>query len=362
MRKRYCAVLLISLTVLLSGCYNFGPGRVPGAQYGYTEAVARSADEQMLLNLVRLRYQRVPVFLALTSVLTQYSYLGSIGVAGESGSELGKSLWSVGGRAGVAYAERPTFTFSPLAGEEFAKQLLRPIPAHKLFSLVQSGWPPERLLMMGMVQINHLENLPFNRPPNSKEIQELRSFHRVVELILDLDRRHALELYLDEAVTPPVRYLVLDPDADAEAPALVDEFKSTLRLDPQRDVFRVTDRLPGRKPGEIVIRLRSFLGLMGYVARGVEVPEPHVKEERVLMLGSWLDNETREFIFPMHVYTEADEPESAFVRVRYQDHWFYLKHSDHRSKRAFGLLTYLFQLQAPTPSTRGPILTLPAGG
>ena len=127
MRKRYCAVLLISLTVLLSGCYNFGPGRVAGAQYGYNEAVARSADEQMLLNLVRLRYQRVPVFLALTSVLTQYAYLGNIGVAGESGSELGKSLWSVGGRAGVAYAERPTFTFSLRRSQRSRPTAFRPM-------------------------------------------------------------------------------------------------------------------------------------------------------------------------------------------------------------------------------------------
>ena len=118
----------------------------------------------------------------------------------------------------------------------------------------------------------------------------------------------------------------------------------------------------GRKPDDIVIRLRSFLGLIGLVAQGVEVPEPHLKEDRAMAEVSRLHDRKRELIFPMQVYTETEEPEDSFVRVKYQAHWFYLKHSDHLSTRPFGLLTYLFQLQAPTPETADPILTFLAGG
>ena len=51
----------------------------------------------------------------------------------------------------------------------------------------------------------------------------------------------------------------------------------------------------------------------------------------------------------------------AFVAIRYDDHWFYIRHSDIPSKRAFGLITYLFRLQASSANLSAPLLTLPAG-
>ncbi len=362
MRRTFCTVFLLCLMVQFTACYNFGPARVPSARLGYNESVGRSANEQMLLNIVRLRYQHVPVFLQITSVLTQYTYAGQLGVEGETGSSLGFSLWSFGGDANVIYAERPTLTFTPLTGEQFAEHLLRPIIPGVLFSLVQSGWPPEQLLSMGLERLNHIQNLPFGRNPIPEHIEELRTFHRVVQMITELHRRQALEMQTDKTTEPPARRLILGPTTDPETQNLIDEFKSTLRLDPQRSVFQVTQRLAGRKPDEITIRVRSMLALMGYVAQGVEVPGLHIKEERAMKLVARGDDEALAVLFPLHVYSQPEEPEEAFVRVRFQDHWFYLKHSDHRSKRAFGLLTYLFQLQAPTPDTTGPMLTLPVGG
>ncbi len=38
------------------GCGSLGPGRVPGDNFNYNEAIAQSSREQMLLNLLRLRY------------------------------------------------------------------------------------------------------------------------------------------------------------------------------------------------------------------------------------------------------------------------------------------------------------------
>jgi hypothetical protein len=37
---------------------------VPPDRFDYNEALARSSKEQLLINLVRLRYDDVPVFLA----------------------------------------------------------------------------------------------------------------------------------------------------------------------------------------------------------------------------------------------------------------------------------------------------------
>jgi hypothetical protein len=108
-------------TLVPSGCAAFGPRHVSSDRFNYNEAVARSTREQMILNLVRLRYLEVPVLLTFSSVLTQYVYAGNVGV---SGTENLGGLDLVGGNAGLVYSERPTITYLPLGGQAFAAQML----------------------------------------------------------------------------------------------------------------------------------------------------------------------------------------------------------------------------------------------
>jgi hypothetical protein len=49
------------------------------------------------------------------------------------------------------------------------------------------------------------------------------------------------------------------------------------------------------------------------------------------------------------------------VAVQHQGYWFFIRQSDHRSKQAFSLLAYLFQMQAPQMKGAGPLLTVPTG-
>jgi hypothetical protein len=63
----------------------------------------------------------------------------------------------------------------------------------------------------------------------------------------------------------------------------------------------------------------------------------------------------------LRIHSQAEPPLDAFVAVKYADHWFYIPHSDHLSKQAFGLLVYLFQMQAPQVQGVGPLLTVPTG-
>ena len=94
--------------------------RIPVDRFDYNQAISQSASEQMLLNLVRLRYRDVPTFLAVSAVLTQYTYTSAVGVSGRSGIELAEPSWSVGGSANLRYIEWPTITYSPLNGREFS--------------------------------------------------------------------------------------------------------------------------------------------------------------------------------------------------------------------------------------------------
>ena len=95
---RYFLLIVLAL-LIVSGCAARGARRVPADRFNYNAAIAQSTREQMLLNIVRGRYLEVPVFLIVSSVLTQYEYDSSIGVGGSFGFG-GDSTNVIGGNNG----------------------------------------------------------------------------------------------------------------------------------------------------------------------------------------------------------------------------------------------------------------------
>jgi hypothetical protein len=346
----------VSLGVL-AGCRSFGAGRVPGDRFDYNQSIARSTNEQMLLNVVRLRYSEPPVFLALNSVLTQYIYSGSVGINGSSGATGGDPNWSAGGSADLLYIERPTITYTPLSGQEFAAQLIAPVPPELVFGLVESGWPPEHLLLMMVQRINNLQNVSFVPATPIEEEGKAKAFHEVVRLLVELARREAIEMETGE---DKARYLVFRENPDAATQALTDQLKDAIGLARDRSRFRVTSRKIQRGPDEVTVRVRSMLELMGFLARGVQIPPEHLEQDRAVRLAG-ADQALTAAAGPLRVASQEDPPEDAFVAIRHQGYWFFIRATDHQSKQAFGLLTNLFQMQAPQIQGAGPLLTVPTG-
>src|SRR5690348_7648773 len=56
-----------------AGCGGIGPSTINHDRFDYTEAIATSWKQQMLANIVKLRYGDTPVFLDVASVINQYS-------------------------------------------------------------------------------------------------------------------------------------------------------------------------------------------------------------------------------------------------------------------------------------------------
>jgi len=71
--------IVLTLAVSLSGCVGLGPGAIQGSRADYNVALRRTDDEQLLLNLVRLRYRDRPLFLEASSLTTQFTFGGTLG-------------------------------------------------------------------------------------------------------------------------------------------------------------------------------------------------------------------------------------------------------------------------------------------
>src|SRR5512139_1940349 len=108
LRRKGKWMLLASL-LLFAGCAGFGPTTVSRDRFDYTSAISDSWKRQMLFNMVKIRYGDAPVFLDLSSVISQYQISGQINLGAIFSSTPSNSPWSTTASVGGMgqYVDRP---------------------------------------------------------------------------------------------------------------------------------------------------------------------------------------------------------------------------------------------------------------
>lgn len=361
--------IVVAILLGVQGCDSLGSGRVPDDSFSYNAAIVQSGREQMLLNLVRIRYLESPLFLKISSVLTQYTYEGDVGVAGTQG--FGSAPSFLTGSANLGYSERPTVTYLPVSGQEFARQLMSPIPTELFFSAGQAGWPTDLLMAIGVQRVGNVENMSFGSVPApgdidrqtqyQKDLQKLERFQRLIQTLVELADEDLIEVSRGKDSDSDTRYFVFDKRASGTARDRLQALKRELGLDLDRSVFRITERYTQRQADELTFQPRSLLAIMSFLARGTEVPKVHQQEGRVIPMGVATADGVTPPPIPFRIRSRKEPPASAYAAVRYQGHWFYIDQADLRSKRIMLTLSILYSLQAPDVEAAAPALTLPTG-
>jgi hypothetical protein len=129
----------------------------------------------MLLNIVRSRYLEVPVFLTVSSVLTQYEYDSSLGLSGVFQIGTGTTD-TITGDTNLRFSERPTITYLPVEGQEFSAHLLSDIPSELIFAAAQAGWPIDVFMRIGIQRLGAAENMSFGEVPATGYIDTKMQF------------------------------------------------------------------------------------------------------------------------------------------------------------------------------------------
>jgi hypothetical protein len=63
---------VLSTAAVLAGCTSFGPNTLSQTRLQYNEAVKTTTEQQLLLNIVRLRYTDTPSSLAVSGIAAQF--------------------------------------------------------------------------------------------------------------------------------------------------------------------------------------------------------------------------------------------------------------------------------------------------
>jgi len=343
---------------------NAGPRTIPSARFDYNERLSRSTNDQILLNLVRLRYRDTPYFLEVGSVLVQYQVTGRVAVTGSTAPAASPSA-TAGLELDREVDERPTITYQPLTGEAFARRFLTPISAGTLALLAGSGWSVERVFDCCVDAVNDLVNVPAAAGPTPATVTMDPRFHEMARLFRTLQKTGRLEIirYTDGDSVTAMRFLTVPGDTSTAIASASARLRELLGITGEQDLY-VLGPSGARATALIRVRQRSLLGTMFFLSQAVDVPDADLKNglvaQSVMADGSPVDwEQATGKIF--HVKVAESRPERAFVSVHYRGHWFYIDDADLESKTTFDLLTHLVSLQSVPPRGSGPLLTVPVG-
>ena len=380
-------LVILFLAILLGGC-SFGPKQLNDGHLAYNETVRQSSDQELLLNIVRLRYLDTIEFMSISSISSQLSF--SVAVGANIGEELDKSTNL--GFGEVGWSNRPTFTFMPQRGKSFANKVTSPVPLLVLTDLAASDWDIPVLLQLLIQDINGNEN-------TSGHISS--EFLELIQLLGDLQYREDLyfgSIEKQEKIFEPISKKSISVsdiveaansgyrfnlDDSGENYVLTQTFNQPVLYVPQEvpernRLFKLlhlqhmktpyVDILAGKYSEEaqdetnfIMMEARSILDTISYLAGGVKVPETHIAKGWATEDWPVTGSPSLDLRGLLRINTSESKPDVSLA-VQHRGYWFYLADNDTRSKLTFLILAEILRMAlSPDEDAKVPVLTLPVG-
>src|SRR4051794_26710529 len=188
---RRLVVVLCGLCVAgtCPGCA-FGPKVLEKTHGRYQESVRTVNEEQLLRNLVHLRYNEVPFELNVSSIATQYELAGSaearpffIAPNPSNSNIIFRTFTSILPDLTVSGANRPTITLVPADNSGTIRRFLTPIPTETLAFLCETSWPTSVVLRLWVERLNGVPNAVSASGPSIGVISDFGRFRRIADLM-----------------------------------------------------------------------------------------------------------------------------------------------------------------------------------
>ena len=387
-----------------AGC--MGSWAIRGTRLHYNQSFSHTASQEMLLNIVRMRYGESPTFLDLPMInsVTEAKVDGAGGQIEDSPAQ-----GFLGGDFGLR--DEPTLSYQPRSGDNLAESLIQAFTAELLLD-IPPGDDTRTFLLAFVDSINGVRNSPTATSPGSRVLKPNDDFRYLVDLLIGLQGRGATKLrvakrrevvhealpldsalgadmvfaakdgFVYEAVDERLRLiekarlmaLTIRPHELGSAD--LEELTRLLGLEPGRTAYQVKSQenneidlaseevragLPQERTDVISLNVRSGYQVLAFLSKGVDVPEAHVRRRSVHMFqgpdGRPFDGrQLTKGLF--HVCVQKHRPFRSELAVHYRGHWFYIAESDVQSRATLNQVKLALDLQSQAGNA-GPVLTLP---
>jgi hypothetical protein len=402
-----------------SGGCSFGPKMIEHTHARYNASIGRVYEEQLLQNLIHVRYGETPFRLNVSSIAAQYELTGSaearpffVAPNPSNSNIVFRTFTKILPDVAVSGANRPTITFIP-SSSDAVRRFLTPISAETLAFLASTSWPVSTVLRLYAERLNGVPNAPSASGPQREFAPDFARFQRVAHLLQIAQDTELIAIGSRDSDTqvggpfPPAAVtataavdaakdnmeyrrradsswilirkghkLVLEVNPAAVDHPVILELHRLLNLEPgllEYDLVVANDvldplRAPAPPSGEVRLMPRSTIQVYFFLANGIEIPPEHIASgvirPPVAPDGTQVDlRAVTAGLFTVHIHKGHKPPPEAYLAVRYRGYWYYIDDTDQASKTTFALLLDISRLDFAHQegSVSGPFLTLPVG-
>lgn len=305
----------------------------------------------LLLNIARAHRDDPIHFTGISSIAATYDFRFSAGIGPANTGELG---WLPMPFVGGSTAENPTITITPMQGDEFTKRLLTPFDEQKITMLLRQGYDVDALLRLVVEELRvsdgDNEVVSYNRPSDKLGYER---FRKVMAHLSSVQDRHVL--HVDPLAIEGGRVVISNYDprylSRPELDALLEETTRAGANDVVIDIR--ADKPGGELPMHGTLRLRSFLNVLTFVARGISAePEVHVDPDpRTPTI-----NENP--VSTLEIVVNPTSKAELSVKLAEQNYAVKAQTGYQWNKKAFSLLYQLFQMSVTATPNNGPSITI----
>jgi hypothetical protein len=348
--------LLLCLALLIAGCTSIGPPSVRRDRLDYAAALADAAKRETLLNIIKLRYADTPSLVTVSQLVAGYTLEGRVNLGTDFFTNDFNFADDVNVGVGGTFSDRPTVTYTPIKGDDFARVMLTPIPPSELFAMLTTGAPAELTLGLAVQSINGLHNWTAD---TRGEPHADAAFAEVVELLGALRRDGVLGFRFDTQAGPRTAYLILEDQEGKTLDTRARRLLDLLKLDPKVRSFPIRFGFGADRTSEIRIYTRSLIEILGTLAGQIQVPGDNVTAGRTYPTQAM---PTALGVLPsLAVRSRELRPYQPFVAVDYRGTWYWIDDRDYASKRVFSTLMLLLNLVDKAGEAQLPVITIPTG-
>lgn len=350
-------VALIFTACYVAGCGTLGPTSIQRDRTDYGGVIATTWKEQTLLNIVKLRYGDAPVYLEVSSVISSSAMQSQVSLAAGwfSGLPIDGNNQAIG--ASGMYTDRPTISYTPLSGERFSRYLLRPLSPAAVLSLIQAGYPVDRVLQLTTRAANGVYNR--SASPARARTADPR-FYQLLEALRRIQRSESLGIGINPRTNDDSALVMITRDVPDDVENDRHTVRQILRLRPDANELTLTFGMVSRSDTEIALLTRSMSEIFLELAATIEAPPVHVQEGRANP-APVLPEHASPWDDPLvRIHSSAERPADAYAAVRYRDYWFWIDDRDMKSKSEFLFILVLFSLAETGVAPLAPVITVPA--
>ncbi len=323
-----------------------GPKTIPTDGFNYNQRISTQEREQLLLNIVRLRYAETPMFINVSSIINQYSRDSRGSIEAENVFGTATVTPDISG----GWSDKPTITYTPMSGKAFSETMLNPIPPTIVFYFIQSGWSASRMLNLTTTHINGIRNGVYTA---KYQLAADEDFINILELLEYIQERSVLAMEItgnDEAKN--INIFLPREFTDDSIKTTVNQFKQKLNLSPDLNRFPIRYGPFQRDPEEIYLQTHSLLEIFLALSNNIEIPTEHFNK------GMTYASKIAENNVRMKILSSKEKPDNAFVAIQNRGYWFYIDDSDWDSKTTFGIVQVLLNLSKDSDPSKGPLISI----